>query len=153
MKLVEAPQEADPVVGQVGGPVAEVHGHEDESDGAPAGHRPDTRQDDPREGAAGDLREGEAQGGDQRDDQRDVEYGEEQILAVATGDERPPLGRAHPLRHEEDPDDDQGGRTDDDEPEGRHGGPEAGPSPVLGPPDGHQGGGDGDDGECGQIDP
>ena len=46
---------------------------------------------------------------------------------MAAGDQRPPLGRAHPFDHQEDTDDGQGGRTDDDETEAGHGGPKPDP--------------------------
>ena len=152
VQLVEAPEEADPMVGQVGEPVAPVHGHQNQGDGAPAGHRPDPGQDDPGQVAAGDLREGEAQRGHQGHDQGGVEHGEEEILAVAPGDERPALGRAHPLDHHDDPDDGQGERPDEDDTEAGHGGAEVRPAPMVGPTERHQGRRDGDDGERRQID-
>ena len=105
----------DAMVGEMGEPVAEVHRHEDHRGRGPTWQRVASRQDDPREGRAGDLGEREGERRHEGNDERCVENGEEEILTMTTGDQRSPLRRSNPLRDEKQPDRHEADRTDHDD--------------------------------------
>ena len=93
VKLVEPPEHSNTVIGEMHGPVATVHRHDDDGDGDPAGHRVHARQDDPRKEPANGFGERERQRGHQRKHQCRVDHRDQEIMAVAAGQEGPLLGR------------------------------------------------------------
>ena len=115
VELVEAPQQEDAMVGEMGKPVAAVHRHEDHRRRGPTWQRVASRQDDPREGRAGDLGEREGERRHEGNDERRVEHREEEILTMTAGDQRSPLRRSHPLRDEKQSDRHEAGRADHDD--------------------------------------
>jgi hypothetical protein len=78
-------------------------------------HHSDSRKDDPGESPLGGLGKREGESSHQWNHQDRVEYRKEDVLAVAAGDQWSPLGWAHPLGDEKDPDDRQGQWPDHDD--------------------------------------
>ena len=104
----------DAVVREVHGPVAAVHGDDDQRDRSPPRHEADPGQDDPRERRAGDVHHREGEAGHERHDQGRVHQREEQVMAVPASEDRTRLRRPGSLHDEEHADDRQGRRTGHD---------------------------------------
>ena len=78
--------------------------------------------------------------------------GEQEIMTMAAGEERPPLGRPDPLDNHEATQDHQRQRTNQHHPEQGHRPGEVLAAPAFGPPEGDQDQGQSGNGEGGKID-
>ncbi len=153
VQLVEAPEHPDAVVGQVGEPIARVHGDEDDGNSAPAWQGADPGQDEPGQRPPDDLGERQRQGRPQRHRDRRVQDRVEEILAVTAGEQRSALRRAQPLDYQEDPQGAQGERADDNDAQTGHRTGEVGAAPPVGPTDPDEDGGHYDDRAGREVDP
>ena len=143
VELVEAPQHPDAVVGEVHGPVAPVHRHDDHARSPPTAAR---RRSGAGRSTGADVRHtctnasvSAVTSGTTSDR---VHHREEEVVAVPAGEERPPLRRPHALDDEEHADDRQGHRTGHDHAQARDRAGEVGAAPAARPadPDQHRGG-------------
>ncbi len=133
VELMKAPHHAHAVIRQVREPVAPVHHHEDHADRQPARHETGPRQDDPRHRRAGDFGEGEGERRHERHDEGRVEHGVQEILSIATREERPALRGMHPFGDETDAEDHERDRSHDHHAKTCHGRSETRASPVTRP--------------------
>ena len=138
VKLVEAPEHSDPMIGQVHGPVAPVHRHDDDGDRDPARHRVHLRQDDPRKEPANDLGERERQCRHERQHQGRVDHRDEQVMAVAASEEWSLLRRPDPFDDENESEEREGDGADDGETKARQGPGERRATPAGGQSDPHE---------------
>ena len=141
VQLVKAPEHPDAVIGKMDEPVATVHGNDDHRDRSPARNRADLWQDDPRELPANYRHEGESKRSHEWRDECGVHDGEKEIMTISAGEEWSLLRRPYSFNDEEDPDDREGQRTHQDHTKTRQGSGEAFTSPVVGPTDHDQNGG------------
>jgi hypothetical protein len=153
VQLVEAPEHSDTVVGQVGEPIAPVHGHKDHRDGTPARHGTDPGQDEPWDGSPDDLGEGEGQGCHERYRDGRVQERVEKVLAVTTSEQWSPLRRVYTFHNEEHSEDGQGQWADYDDTKARHRPGEVCAAPMVGPTDPDEDGGYDDDRASGEVNP
>ena len=95
--------------------------------------------------------EGEGERRDEGRHQERVHRGEQEVMTMATGKERPPLGRPDPLDNHEATQDHQCQRTNQHHSEQRHRPGEVLAAPMFGPPQADQDQGQNGNGEGGKI--
>ena len=147
VKLVETPEHAHAMVGQMGEPVASVHGNHYQGDHDPFGHDAGARDDDPRRHAARDFGERERQSGPEGNDERGVQERKQDVLSIAASEEGPTLGRAKSFDHQERTKDDERRGSHHHHPQTRHGLGEARAAPLARPTNANERHRDGDDGK------
>ncbi len=153
VQLVEPPQHAHPVVGQVDEPVAPIHAHEDDGDHRGAWKEAQVRQDDPWDHPFGDLDEGEGERRHEGHDHAHVQNGVQDVLTMAAGEQRSALGRPQPLDDQDDAEDREAERTEHHDAQQLHRSPEVRPAPIGRPADSDQERSEGRDDAGGEIHP